>query len=141
MKKISLTIRLSLVLIGILLVSTFVYDFYRYYSSSSIVLIDYLSEIFSLLVIFIYYRYLQTTINLEQNTIRDNLKLFIKLLGFLYISVFILKLIWDGFPLINQNVPSKIMIAAGIKVPRVTKRELTHPDTFSPLKFKKVAPQ
>jgi len=80
-------------ILGLLFVLPLVYDLFKFFSEVNIVPADYAVEFLIIIFTFIYYRFLQNKFNLQIKTIQENLKLFVYLLGALYLVIIIASII------------------------------------------------
>jgi sigma-B regulation protein RsbU (phosphoserine phosphatase) len=91
-----------------------VYDLFKYYSEVNIASLDYLSEAMMILFGLLYYRLLINEYNFQEKSIQENLRLFVYLLGLLYISVIVCKLVLNPsfspatFPQLPETLSSVI---------------------------------
>jgi sigma-B regulation protein RsbU (phosphoserine phosphatase) len=93
MKRISIPKSFFPVIIGVLVLITFLYDVLKYYSSVNFASWNYINETINLLIVILYYFYLRTRPFYNETNVQKNLKNFIKLLALLYVVVFSFKLI------------------------------------------------
>ena len=90
-KKISTKIMVPL--LGLLFVLPLIYDLYQFYSDTDILIVDYIAEGFSVLFGLLYYLFLSNRVNFQDKSIQENLKIFVYLLGIMYLSVIISQLL------------------------------------------------
>ncbi len=93
MKKESLKIKLIIFALIIVFIGSFSQSIYKYFNEDSITYWEYASELFLLIFLVLYTRFIQIKYNFEQNSIHDNLRVFVKLLAFLYFFIIIFKLV------------------------------------------------
>lgn len=93
MKKINFTFKLALPFLILIFAAGLAYDLFKFYSSVSILYLDYLSELSMVLFGVIYYRLITTQLNIAEKPIRESLKFIVTYVGLLYAIVIILKLI------------------------------------------------
>ena len=93
MKDLRLSSKILLPILVLLFVIPFVYDLYQFYSDINITVLDYVTEGTNILFAILYYFFLINTFNFSDKSIEENLKLFVYLLGVLYLSVIIAKLL------------------------------------------------
>jgi phosphoserine phosphatase RsbU/P len=92
--KISLnSLKLIIPVSIILVVLPGIYDLYKFYSESDLPLLNYLNELMMIGLGLLYYRYLINEYNFQDRSIQENLRIFVYLLGLLYISVILCKLL------------------------------------------------
>ncbi len=92
--KDSIKNKLTIVLLAILFIASVSFAFYRYFvGENAIIYWEYVSEILLVVSLFFYYRLIQRIFDFEHKTIQENLQIFIKLLGSLYLLVILFKLI------------------------------------------------
>jgi serine phosphatase RsbU (regulator of sigma subunit) len=102
----------------------FAYDLYRFIENLDILLANYIAESLTVLFGILYYFHLQNTVNLRDKSIQENLKLFVYLLGVLYLVVIIAQLVFtpsysiaDSPPLpetLSSVISANLMTAASI---------------------------
>jgi serine phosphatase RsbU (regulator of sigma subunit) len=95
MIKIQISRKTMVPLLAVLFILTFGYDLYRFYIDIYILPVDYTAEGLNLLFGILYYYFLIRSFNLHDRSIQENLKIFIYLLGILYLFVIIAKLFLD----------------------------------------------
>jgi serine phosphatase RsbU (regulator of sigma subunit) len=114
MINISKSTKILVPVLGVLFVLPFIYDFFKLFSEINIVSLDYVAEILMLLLGVGIYRIVQTQFNISDRTIQDNLKLFVYLLGALYLVVIILQITLNpsfspaNFPPLPESISSVI---------------------------------
>jgi serine phosphatase RsbU (regulator of sigma subunit) len=100
--------------LAILFLLSLINDIFEFVSNTRIVEIRYLSEFVMLIFIVIYYRYLDQNINFSEKTIQETLKLFVYLLGVMYLFVIIARILLNpsfapgGFPNLPETFGSVI---------------------------------
>jgi len=92
MKK-KISAKIIIPILGLLFVLPFIYDLYRFYSDVDIITFDYIAEGFSVIFGLLYYLLLSRKVNFQDKSIQDNLKIFVYLLGIMYLSVIISQLL------------------------------------------------
>ena len=93
MRELRLSSKILIPILGLLFVIPFAYDLYQYYSDVSILAIDYVTEALNILFAVLFYFFLINTFNFRDKSIEENLKIYVYLLGILYFSVIITKLL------------------------------------------------
>ena len=94
--KDSLKNKLTIFLLVILYTASISIAFYRYFAGENAVKYwEYLSEIFLVGSLFVYYRLIQRLFDFEHKTIQENLQIFTKLLAAIYLIVIVSKLIFS----------------------------------------------
>ncbi len=100
--------------LAILYLLPLIYDIFEFLSNTNIPELQYVSEFFMLLFIFLYYRILSVDINFNGKSIQETLKLFVYLLGVLYLFVIIARILLNpsfepgGFPNLPETFSSVI---------------------------------
>jgi len=98
----------------LLFVLPLVYDLFKFYSEVNIPVLDYVSEMMMILLGLLYYRLLINEYNFQEKSIQENLRIFVYLLGLLYISVIVCKLVLNPsfspatFPQLPETLSSVI---------------------------------
>lgn len=93
MKNESLKIKLIVFALIVLFIGSFAQSIYKYYNEDSVLYWEYASEVLLILFLIVYTRFIQLKYNFEQNSIHENLRIFVKLLAFLYLLIIVFKLV------------------------------------------------
>ncbi|TFG94141.1 MAG: GAF domain-containing protein, partial [Calditrichales bacterium] len=105
---------LFLPLLLLLFILPFGYDIYRFYSDMDIQTLNYVSETLTILFGLLYFVYLQKSFSFTDKSIQDNLRLFVYLLGVLYLAVILAQLMFTpsysiaDFPFLPETISSVI---------------------------------
>ena len=83
----------------------FAYDLYRFIENLDILVANYVAESLTVLFGILYFFHLQNTVNLRDKSIQENLKLFVYLLGVLYLVVIIAQLVFTPSYSIADSPP------------------------------------
>jgi phosphoserine phosphatase RsbU/P len=100
--------------LAILFLLPLVNDIFEFVSNARIAEVQYISEFFMLLFVVFYYRFLDLNINFPEKSIQETLKLFVYLLGVLYLFVIIARILLNpsfepgGFPNLPETFSSVI---------------------------------
>jgi sigma-B regulation protein RsbU (phosphoserine phosphatase) len=114
MMKFITSIKILIPVLFILFGISFSYDLLKYYSPVDIPLLDRISEFSMLIFAIIYYYFIQKEFHFHTKSIQESVKSFILLLGALYFSVIITKLILNpsyspvSFPQLPETLSSVI---------------------------------
>jgi len=114
MRELRLSSKILIPVLALLFVIPFAYDLYQFYGDISIPLIDYAMEGLNVLFAILYYFFLINTFNFRDKSIEENLKIFVYLLGILYFSVIVAKLLLNpsfspsDFPPLPETLTSVI---------------------------------
>ena len=114
MKKFDVSAKIIIPILFFLFLITLAYDLFKYYSEINIQIVDYLAEILMIIFLYLYYKLLTTEFNFQNKTIQENVKLFVYLLGTLYLFVIITKIILNpafspgSFPPLPDTLSSVI---------------------------------
>ena len=111
--KISLTpLKIIVPLMIVLIVLPLLYDIFKLNSDVNIPTLDYLAEIMMIALGLLFYRLITNEYNFQDKTIQENLRIFVYLLGLLYILVIICQLLFShsfspaSFPPLPENLGS-----------------------------------
>jgi len=100
MRDLRLSSKLLIPILGLLFVIPFAYDLYQFYSEVDIPFLNYVIEGLTILFAVLYYFFLINTFNFRDKSIEENVKIYVYLLGILYLSVILSKLLlnpeWSG---------------------------------------------
>jgi len=114
MKELRLSSKILIPVLVFLFVIPFAYDLYQFYSDQNILVVDYITEGLILLFAILYYVFLINTFNFRDKSIEENLKIFVYLLGILYLSVILAQLLLNpsysdaDFPPLPETLTSVI---------------------------------
>jgi len=114
MKITTFSIRIFIPILAVLFVLSFAYDIFMYYSEINITPLHYTSEAMMILFAILYYRLLSVEFDFQNKTIQENLRIFVYLLGILYLAVIICKILLnpsfspESFPRLAQSLGSVI---------------------------------
>ena len=114
MNELRLSSKILIPVLVLLFVIPFVYDLYQFYSDINIVVIDYLTEGLNVLFAILYYIFLINTFNFRDKSIEENLKIYIYLLGILFLLVILAKILFTpsysvaDFPPLPETLSSVI---------------------------------
>ena len=106
--------RFIIPILAILLLLTLIFDIFKFISNTNIPEFQYGSELFMLIFVFLYYRLLNININFAEKSIQETLKLFVYLLGVLYLFVILARILLNpsfepgGFPNLPETFSSVI---------------------------------
>ena len=106
--------KITFFLLILLFALPLIYDIFKYFNDMNIPTLDYSSELVIVLFAFLYYKMLILKVDLQNKSIQENLKLFVYLLGALYLVVILTKLILNpsfspaSFPNLPQSLSSVI---------------------------------
>ena len=98
---------------------TEIFDIFKFISNTNIPEFQYGSELFMLIFVFLYYRLLNININFAEKSIQETLKLFVYLLGVLYLFVILARILLNpsfepgGFPNLPETFSSVIVMWKG----------------------------
>jgi len=92
MKK-KISTKIIVPVLGLLFVLPFIYDLYQFYSDVDIIIVDYIAEGFSVIFGMLYYLLLSNKVNFQDKSIQENLKIFVYLLGIMYLCVIVSQLL------------------------------------------------
>jgi serine phosphatase RsbU (regulator of sigma subunit) len=114
MRDLRLSSKILIPILVLLFVIPLAYDLYQFYSDVTIVVVDYVTEGLYILFAVLYYFFLINTFNFRDKSIEENLKIYVYLLGILYLSVILAKLLLNpsyssaDFPPLPETVSSVI---------------------------------
>lgn len=106
--------KITIPLLILLFILPFAYDIYIFYTDTDNEILEYIAEVLVILFGILYYSYLQKTFNFRDKSIQENIKLFVYLLGILYLSVIIAQIILNpsysiaDFPPLPETLSSVI---------------------------------
>lgn len=106
MKRIILSSRFYIPVLGLLFLFPLLYDMFTFYSKVKVLLISFISELFTLLFAILYYIILKNKFNCGKKPVKENLHTFIKLMGLFYLSLIVAKIIFN--PVFAKGVPQTI---------------------------------
>jgi len=113
--KVSLnSLKIVIPIMSLLFILSLGYDLFKFYSDINLPTLDYIPEVFMIGLGLLYYRYLVNEYNFQDKTIQENLRIFVYLLGLLYISVIVCKLLLNpsfspaSFPQLPETFGSVI---------------------------------
>ena len=114
MTKMKLSSNILVPILVLLYLVPFAYDIYCFYTDWDNILAEYISEGMTILFGLLYYIFLINTFNFKDKSIAENLKIFVYLLGILYLLVIIAQLILNpsysiaDFPPLPETLSSVI---------------------------------
>jgi len=114
MKDLRLSSKILIPILVLLFIIPLIYDLYQYYTDTNILVFDYITEGLNVLFAILYYFFLINAFNFRDKSIEENLKLFVYLLGVLYLSVILAKLLLNpsfsvvDFPPLPETLSSVI---------------------------------
>jgi len=114
MRDLQLSSKILIPILVLLFVIPFAYDLYQFFSDVNILVVDYMTEGLNILFAILYYVFLINTFNFRDKSIEENLKLYVYLLGVLYLSVILAKLLLNpsyssaDFPPLSETLTSVI---------------------------------
>jgi len=114
MIELRLSSKILIPVLVLLFIIPFAYDIYQYYSDVNILVIDYFTEGLNILFAILYYIFLINTFNFRDKSIEENLKIYVYLLGILYLSVILAKILLNpsysiaDFPPLSESLTSVI---------------------------------
>ena len=114
MRELRLSSKILLPILVLLFVIPFAYDLYQFFSDLNILVVDYISEGLNVLFAILYYVFLINTFNFRDKSIEENLKIFVYLLGILYLTIILSQLLLNpsysvaDFPPLPETLNSVI---------------------------------
>jgi sigma-B regulation protein RsbU (phosphoserine phosphatase) len=106
MKRLLLSRNFNIPILFLLFLFPLLYDLFTFYSRVEFVLFGYISELLTIFFAIIYYFILKEKVKYNKKTVQENLRSFIKLLGLLYLSLIITKIIFE--PRFSDGIPQTV---------------------------------
>ena len=114
MKDLRLSSKILIPILVLLFVIPFAYDLYQFFSDVNILVVNYVKEGLNIIFAILYFVFLINTFNFRDKSIEENLKIFVYLLGILYLFVILAKLLLNpsysiaDFPPLSETLTSVI---------------------------------
>ncbi len=114
MRDLRLSSKILIPILVLLFVIPFAYDLYQFFSDVNILVVDYVKEGLNIIFAILYFVFLINTFNFRDKSIEENLKIFVYLLGILYLFVILAKLLLNpsysiaDFPPLPETLTSVI---------------------------------